>query len=707
MIDQFSNLPAILAELQDGGLSITSTAVAPRVLVLGTSDKGPSEVKVRVERDQEADVLFGREGNLIKGMFEARGGGSVETHLYRINTRSAILFGVGTDDQSTNPTSIETVLKDASAADVYYVKYYKPASVGANATLGRLLVKNALDEIVYDSNPGGTQIDTGEVIVSGVFNGGEDIGDIQDEDDYVSMRLVAGDLTVVTGEDTGEVYVTVTAQPGIALANDNVIEGSLKVYVDGIEVDTAAVTFNDVADPGPDTFDLDDSIVPAGSITVDYVYDSQTLYSLRDGKDGTSASLMELYEGLEDAYRVLESDEVDIVYPSGVLLDAKNQADGDTIVLSTDPTLVTGQAYPVPGSSGDALGKLHMEEYEGTVYYFWDTDGDGQAEIYPSVGSASATTKIDGTDLAASDFKEVNFAYQLANYCFRLTVNDNFAIGTIGTSAPASNSSRDVAKWLGKLPTKDPVSGEILINGKGLLGNKFMAGTTARSEGFYATFSGNLPTGSFDANSDVIKDRGGNKIDIGKYLSVCVNPLVFFNDYDTTGFGYQGNMAGHYAGFISSLEPKSAPTNKTLLGVRSPFRMFRPKLNELSGLGYVTLKEKEGLLKVTDAPTAARTASDYRRLTTVRIVAGAIDIVREVASPYLGEPNTKIRREALQTSIRKELADYQSDGNLNRFTANVVATPSQVIQGDMIVELELVPAFETRKITVITSLAAV
>ncbi len=702
-IDQFENLPGILADLQDGGLTITESASGPRVLVLGTSSKGPSERKVRVTRNQESEALFGTDGNLVRGMYEARSGGAAETFLYRLNTLSAILYGVGTSNQVTNPTSIETLLKDGSAADLYLIRYTTPATLGPNATVGRLKVMNALDELVYDNNPGGTPVDTGEVIVAGNLTGGADIGDLGDEDDFISMRDVAGDTTAVVGETLAGTYAGL-ALNNQALDNNNVVAGTVKLYIDGEEQAASAFTLDTATNP--DEIDIDAGLTyTLGVVTVDYEYDASTLYSLRDGRDGVDPSKMELYEALDEAYRTLESDEIDFVVPMEAFLDDSNVVDGDVLVLSSDETIAAGRAYPVPGSTGDGLGKLYKEEFEGSNYYFWDINGDGVAEIYPSVGDASATTKIDGTDLETADFKEVNFAYQLGDFCFRISLNDNFCLGMIGTSMPASNSVRDVALWAGKDPTLDSVTGDVLVNGSGLLGNKFMAGTTTRSPGFYATFTGNLPVGDFDSNSDIITDFGGHKIDIGKYLSIFSAPFVFFNDFDESGLGYQANGAAFYAGFVSSLAFRSAPTNKAVLGVRAPFRLFKPKLNSLSGAKYVTTKQKEGLLKIADSPTAARQDSDYQRLTTIRIVAGAIDIVRRVGDPYLGEPNTKLRREALETSLRKELADYAKAGNLQRFDIRVLATPTQVIQGDQTIELELVPAFELRKITVVTSLA--
>jgi len=820
-LDKFESLPGMISELQDGGLQISEASAAPVVLILGTSNKGPSGRITQVVRAQESENQFGREGTLVKGMYESIAGGSTNTALYRINTLSAILYGVGTDDQSTNPTMIETMVKDGAAADLYLVRYQKPSTVGPNATTGRLRVKNSLGIIVYDNNPGGQPLDLGEVVVSGTFDGGDDIGSISNEDDYISFRELAQDETQIEGEVTGETYlldtpevstftcpietalagkyfefsspatdyyvwydldaggaadpapagrtgikvdvvtgdtavgvatktaaaidliadfsaapsgadVTVTnVAPGdvtdladvdagisniaitqgtanttltVALANDGVVEGSVVVYINGNEIATSAVTHNTAVNP--DEITIASGLLEGGAVTVDYKYDANADYNLRDGRDGLNPSKMELYEALDEAYRALESEDVDVVVPKAAYLDDKNLADGATIVLSNNPATPVGSRYPVPGSTGDALGYVFREEYEGEFYYFWDTNDDGVAEIYPvGVGSASATTKLDGTALTAADFHEVNFAYQLANYCHSSSVNDNDVDGVIGVNAPFSYSSKDVSKWIGKEPELD-ADGNVIVNGSGLLGNKFRTGKIGRESGFYATGSGYLPTGlDFDLDTDILKDRNGRKIDIGKYLSITFMPVTFFNNTDETGFGYVANMSALYAGFYASLAENSAPTNKVVSNVRAPFKVSKTKLNALARYSYIGLKQKANVLRISDAPTAAGNDSDYRRLTTKRITSAVINSVRAVAEPYIGEPNTALTRVALETGITRELANLQSLGYIQRFEARVSATSAQEITGDNTVELSIVPAFELRKITIITSLA--
>jgi hypothetical protein len=672
---------------------------------MGTASKGLTGTKVPVVRPNESQNEFGTEGSLIRGMYETLSGGAENTSLLRIGAKSAILYGVGTDDQLASPTSIETLLRDSSAGDIYFVRYVTPATLGPNASVGHLQVKNVNGLLVYDNNPGGDTLDLGEVIVSGDFAAGTDVGAAGDPEDFVALSALAQDEI----PNTESFVAAAGGAENFDLAWPNTKAGSHVVRVNGDEIANANFTISAGAGAGGEdqlNILVAQALQIGDTVEIDYAYDAEPSYNLRAGSDGLGLSKMAMYEALEDAYESLENDEVDIVLPQGVFLNDKNVVDGDSIILSADESIPVGARYPVAGSLGDALGKMYREEFEGEVFYFWDTDGDGQADIWPvGVGLASATTKIDGSALAAEDFTEVNFGYQLANFCFSLSVNDNECTGVVGVRGPKSYSSKDLSNWIGKEPGFDAV-GKIVANGTGLLGNKFMAGSLTRDRGFIATFSGKLPTGAdFESNADIIRDRNGKMIDIGKYLSVCAMPLTFFNSTDSSGAGYQSNMSAMYGGFYSSLPANSSPTNKTITGVRAPFRVSKTKLNSLAKLHYIAIKQKEDTLKISDAPTAARDESDFTRLTTMRIVADVVDAVRSVAEPYIGEPNTAPARVSLETGIVRELSRLQELGFIQRFEAKVTATVAQQIQGDATVELVIVPAFELRKITIVTSLA--
>ena len=619
-IDRYSNLPAIVSELQDGAFQITVNNTEPSVLILGTAEKGSSDVPVLANKAQEAELRFGKKGTLLRGLFESAAGGSRNSYVMRIGAKSAILYGVGSDDLASNPTSVETILKDASAADLYFLKYTPPV---AGEYYGRLVVKLANPDdltqpgdVVYDNNPGGDKIDLGHVAVSGEFIGAVAVNN------FSTMRTVAG----------------------------------------------------------------------AGG-----------LVNLRDGADGVSLSKMELYEALDKAYSLIETQEFKFLVPMGATLDAPNVVDGAVIVLSNAVGIPTNQRYPVPGSKGDVLGKVFVEEFEGEKFYFWAQDGAPSASIWPAVGLASANTKINGDGLSADDCKEVNFAYQLANACFVSSANEYSVTGVIGTSLPDSFSLKDVSKWIGKEPTLD-FDGNIVADGSGLLGNKFMAGSHSSEAGFFATDVGFLPVGGV-ASGSVLKDRGGKAVDIGRHISVYCHPQTFFNPTDSVGYGYTANGAAYYAGFCSSLQVQSAPTNKVAPNADTLVKLPKAKLDSLAKFHYIALKQKNRVFRFSDAPTAARPDSDYKRLSTIRVLDKVIDIVREIAQPYIGEPNTFASRLSLETSIKSALAMEQKLNVIQRFDVKLTATAQQRIEGNATIELVIVPPFEMKKIEVVTSLA--
>lgn len=420
------------------------------------------------------------------------------------------------------------------------------------------------------------------------------------------------------------------------------------------------------------------------------------------GTDGLNPSRMKLFEYLYKAYKLLETEEFDIVVPMDVYLDDKNVADGNTVTI-------VANTYPTAGTTFDGLGKVFVQEYQGQFYFFWDTDGDGDAELWPAgVGSASSTTDIFGDSLDTSSFHEVNFAYQLARFCYVVSTNNRMCHGVISVRPPVSLSLADRSTWVGKLPvyTLQSDGTEIVSlssdNGTGLLGNKFLGGkygyrSGVKGGGFIAT-----DTEFMDGTEQ--EDRAGNIVDIGRHISITAALPRVFNSFDTTGVGYLTVLPATYAGMISRLPANSAPTNKVVGSVRLPFRLRAETLDRLTGVRLVTLRDKPKGIVISDAPTAALSDSDYTRLTTFRIVNDAVQAVRTSADPFIGEAISSDKQNAMETAINGALDKLVKAGWLTRKRFTVQRTPASAVLGECTIELELVPAFELRRIFVVVSL---
>ena len=612
----FENLPGVFHEKQDGGLAISTVSNAPKLLLIGTASKGPSETPWVVTRAQEAAVTFGSDGTLVRGMYEVMDGGAEQVVLFRVGATAAKIEGLGVTAQ-TGGVSFETVIKDDGAGDTY--SFYWDNSSGAQ----RLVVRNEdTGTIVFDRDFSKPTADTdlGEIIVSGSPTDGE-------------------------GQDVGSASVMVLMS------------------------------------------------------------DAGTGYDLTytAGTDGLNLSRMELFEALYRAFALLENEDFDLVVPMDVYLDDKNVADG----LSYSGT---SGSYPTAGSDNDMLLYVYAEEYQGEYLFWWRKDkASGNPDIYPSTTYQTQTPS--GVDLTNTAFHEVNFAHFLANFCYKVSSNTNECIGFIGVRPPTSIGLKDVIQWIGEAPTYTLGSDNQLViassadDGSGLLGNKFLAG----KYGFRANaaYGGFVLTDSGFVDGVEQEDRGGHVIDIGKYINVVGSWVTLYTAYDTSGLGYIASFAPFYAGFVSTLDAKSAPTNKVVPGIRLPFRISSSKLDQLAGMRYVFCADKPKGIVVADAPTAARPDSDYRRLTTVRIVKQVVDAMRGAADPFIGEAGGALQRAALRAACESALAKLQKGGYIQRYELNITATAAQRVNGEATIELAIVPAFELRQITLIISLKAV
>lgn len=638
MTVSYPNLPGTVLDLKDGSLSIFPEDTTPRVLILGTAQQGSSAL-VRVDRPENAEVEFGTNGTLIRGMYEARQGQASNIYLMRIAAKPAKITGIG-DATGAAGVSIQTVERDAQAGD--HVKIFWDDSEAL------LQCWDEDDILIYDSSAG---LNTGKIIVSGEAVGG-------------------------AGSDIGTADVPVLM---------------------------SAVT------------------------------ETGTEYTA--GIDGISPTRMELYEALDEAYTSLEAFDADMVVPMDVYLDDLNIADGTVKADITDEAVGTGddstKKFDLDHSDvieTTLVVKVATVETPVTLLKGTGTGGVDQIEFATAPAAAAAITATysymtkdallyfrkyeEGyetkyewhtakTRTVGEDtytYHEVNFAHQLAMFCHDLSVNDNMAVGSIGVKPPSSGLYTDLASWVGKLPTKD-LSGDITVNGSGLLGNKFMSGTTGHpNPGFWASDSGYLD----DVSTYDVKLTP----DVGRYLSIVATHANFFNPLDTTGYGYNATAAAMYGGYAINLPSNQAPTNKVLNGIRLPYPISKTKSDLLVGAGYVVFGDRERGVTILDGPTAATDASDFTRFSTFKIVTEFVNRARSVLTPYIGQGSSGITRAAMQTAVNELGGKMMDEGKIQRYNALVSATAQQQVLGEATLEVVLVPAFELRKIRLVIALAA-
>jgi len=303
-----------------------------------------------------------------------------------------------------------------------------------------------------------------------------------------------------------------------------------------------------------------------------------------------------------------------------------------------------------------------------------------------------------------------NYAYQLANFCYRATQNNNTCIGVVGVEGPVANASgtptiAEIESWVSDLQNFTNIP-------------QYDGNTDATEDGipenyaFVATTDGHMPSNF--AGGDV-EDTKGNKVDIGAYISVIAGAVRANNDagnalYPTLGY-YNSDGAATYAGLVAALQAKSAPTNKVLDGLTMQNQLSYSQADRLCGSRFVAVFEKPKGVVAASAMTGAYNInqyfrSDFVRLTTVRIMHDAINVVRAACDPFIGEPNNAPQRNAMNSAIESALVTMRDEGALRRYDFTIYSTPTDQVLGRATVELTLVPSFELQQITVYVSLAA-
>jgi hypothetical protein len=404
--------------------------------------------------------------------------------------------------------------------------------------------------------------------------------------------------------------------------------------------------------------------------------------------DGLGMTVRETYVAQEKAMDLSEMYTVDQVYVPNCVIDAKS------VALGADPA-----------ADPDALDWLKISEAsDGHMVYHWASeakDSDGTAVEAHEVWTTAAERTGDG-------YREVNFGYQLAAFCAKqskIKANAGGTLGFIGTSGPKSWNIADIRAWVGKLPTKDPVTGAVTVTGKGLLGIPCLAGAApgslnalchdkaaGRTRGFFENVAW-----AYDGGA--ASDANQRPIDIGAYVHVVGAWDILQNGYGN----YTGNLAGLICGFVARLDDKSSPSNKDLVGVTLKWRFNTVQLEALASLGINMLKFVDwgALPRIAHGYTAASHASDYDRLTRQRIKFRVIRTAARVADPFIGETSTDgLQLQAMQTALDKEFLQMKKDGYLSFCRFNVVSTEAMQKIGHVNLNITFGPAEETVKLNI-------
>lgn len=662
---KYKNLPGISLELLDGNLRIDEQVTGPVVLVIGAAYSGPSNRQYLMSDSNQAARIFGADSPLMKKATEVKLGGAKNIVLYRVGGKAASVKGL------FGALSEITTLEETAIAGSKYSVYIGPQP---NDPLLAALIIFEGSTIVYSNVPG-AEVDSGKFTIVGfddsfAYRVGTPTAPVALEDVVSSVKA---DIVVnATGDGTEDSF---------NLPGANGIAGTVitNVTVSGTPLLPADYTFVAGAVGTPDSVLFDVAPGAAAPIVIEatrpqVIVDAEFVAS----EDSIGSTWKKYYELLDQAYADLETTIATEITIDRAILDAPNIADGSVAT--------------------DKLEYLLKTETAGVVTYDW-----GTTKILYKLGTGTtanptlADKNANGQPIVSKRYSEVNFAHQLGEFCHTITENEKFILGTIGTSTPVASTTSAVATWIGTLPQTD-FDGAIIANGTGLLGNRFMAGSTTQIPGFYHTDSG-FPDGNAQYDSN------GAIVDIGKFLSVVPAVVTTPNIASLGSSAAVVNGAGIYAGLITTIVAGNSTTNEIVPRVSLPFTIKKVKLDELSGAGYVTFQDKTRGVVVVSGELATGPASDYDYISTAIIVGSMMNRIRTRLEPYIGKGLTEVQVAAMQTAVEAEFQDAVSEGAVVKYYAQVTVLPVQNGAGRVSVPFTIVPPFELREIDASVKLA--
>ncbi len=395
---------------------------------------------------------------------------------------------------------------------------------------------------------------------------------------------------------------------------------------------------------------------------------------------------------------------------------AYNATTADTTLASVSTQ--NGGALTIPAAQLEARKALQL----AGVLDHSDLTGDEM----PSV----VETRFQ--DAVAVEFREVNFAHQLASFCHTASATWKVMLGVIPTIGPDAYSSRGVREWLGSLPTYTEKGLQLCIdvagdNGVGVLGNKFLAGVAGYRDqmvldgdsgdglaygGFILTEGDSLPNGSEFSygilESDELLDTGKKPVDIGKYVLVTYDRPIHNNAYNS-GSSYRGHLAASLAGKIAITPENREPigTAGLMTKIAHAPKIHAVQMDQLSLIRTTGLRKEDGGGHIlVDVKTVAHPDSDYTLLSTIRCVNRELQGIREIGKRYLGKPFSPEVTSSLSSAIEQFMQSEKLLGFNQGYKHTIRYSRGDRILGRLKIKLRMIPPFSIKAIEVEISLAA-
>jgi hypothetical protein len=386
--------------------------------------------------------------------------------------------------------------------------------------------------------------------------------------------------------------------------------------------------------------------------------------------------------------------------------------------------------YPTIGVSGS---DVDTNSGDIAVGQFWLTHEELTGEEIPSRVWSKLIDEGSNTQL-----REINFAHQLAQFCYYASSSYHMCLGFISFSKPDSFNKIDLANFMGALPEYQGWGGKLTDEaiksvGEGILGNKFLGGSIgyrgnelkggSASQGY--AFGGLVCTKGLSlpnkepygiAQGDEKKDVNKFPVDIGRHIVVSASwPICSFSLSGTT------IAARHSIPALLAAKVFVTPVNQEPFGeVNGAVRanvLLSDAEQQLVADGYagdcriarITMLDSAaigGSNYITSISTAAHWKDDYKRISTIRCVNRVVNGLRNLAKRYIGSSFSSAMITSLQSAINGYLKSEQDVGVHQGAIATLSYTRADRINGNLKITLKMVPPFALETITITTSVAA-
>lgn len=770
----YPNLPGMLIEFKDGGSSLRfddTDVSTDSLLLLGTAIDGPLMEPVAVDADT-AEVIFGSDYNsngtpngstLAHGFKQAYETGCRDIRLMRIsgavasnvmetaaatinsterideteigyvagndlttiNLPVAVGASVSTDfrvyakgkrvattaltlDKTVTPATMKVAADTTDAGATIEVKYKQLEDVNKSATF---------DITAYSASDIGVVL-TGAKSVSAVYHDAAKtsavlVTDFSFAGGILTIAPSTTDTELVVGKKLTIDYVesvttdlavkqlAKTSSQIVKLANYPLTGTTPVLYIDeGKVLDTSSfVCSGDEILIAKEDFKMNQTVSVSyfisttktgvtSSISLESYFAGEVYNEgevrVEDLKNGTGVKIGTKVTITKPSSKQTSSEKAQVYtsidYPTfGLLVDAINANNGTYKASTLDEDELVENLLPYDSyfSNGDDGLSLDKDAMFAALSGTRDASGylltQGAYQLLENYQVDQVVPLGVYADDTLAD-KHQNFAYELALFCAISSYKNKTTIGAIPMKPLRDTTLAGIQKYA-----------------------KYLA---AYNNTYYLR----------DTTGADVTDTDGNKMDLGKYISVIAGPSIKFN-HKVTALK-EGNGAVMYMGYVATLESQSAPTNKKIAGTTGlKFNFSNSQLNNIVGNRMVTFQLKYATNGQTlagaycvDGPTAAYAGSEYARLTTVRVIRDVADAMREVSDPYIGEANTIEQRNALSAAISKRLDLLVENGVILDYSFNLISTAADQLLGQASLELGIVAPQELRKITTVIGL---